>query len=237
MRREGYELQVSRPEVIVKEIDGVKMEPVEQLIVDVPEESTGAVMESLGARKAELTNMTVGSNGQTRLEFLILLEGLIGYRTEFLTITRGYGVMNHAFYRYAPMVQGEMDGRRQRVLIASVPGTVTAYGILSVEDRGTLFVEPGTEVYEGMIVGEHNRDHDLIVNVCKEKHLTNIRSSTKEETVKMKAVRKMSLEEALEYLNDDEYCEVTPHSVRLRKKILNKSERERYEKQKKSSIF
>ena len=233
MRREGYEFQVSRPQVIIKEIDGVKMEPVEQLIVDVPEESTGAVMESLGQRKAELINMTAALNGQTRLEFLIPARALIGFRTEFLTLTHGYGVMNHAFHGYAPLAKADAGGRRQGALIASETGTVTTYGILSVEDRGTLFVEPGTEVYEGMIVGEHHRDHDIVVNVCKEKHLTNIRSSTKEETVKMKAVRKMSLEEALEFLNDDEYCEVTPQSVRLRKKWLNKSERERYEKQKK----
>jgi len=231
MRREGYELQVSKPEVIIKEIDGVKCEPFERLLIDVPEEYVGAVMESLGTRKAEMVNMVNTGNGQVRLEFIIPARGLIGYRTHFLTLTRGCGVMNHAFDHYGPVVSGTVGGRHQGVLIASEAGTATTYGILSVEDRGTLFVEPGTEVYEGMIVGEHNRDNDIVVNICKEKALTNIRSSTKEETVKMKAPRLMSLEEALEYLNDDEYCEVTPKSVRLRKKVLHKGEREKYEKQ------
>lgn len=234
MRREGYELQVSKPEPALKTIDGVLMEPVERLIADVPEEYTGAVMESLGPRKAELVNMT-RAGGQVRLEFLIPSRGLIGYRSEFLTLTRGEGVLNHAFERYSPYSGREVGGRRQGVLVASETGTVTVYGMLSVEDRGTLFVQPGTEVYEGMIVGEHNRENDLVVNLCREKHLTNIRSSTKEETVKMKTPRILTLEEALEYLNDDEYCEITPKSVRLRKKILHKGERERAEKQRKAA--
>jgi GTP-binding protein len=233
MRREGYELQVSKPEVILKDIDGVRMEPVERLIIDTPEEHTGAVMESLGPRRAEMVNMSSHGNGQVRLEFLIPSRGLIGYRSEFLTLTRGYGILNHAFDRYAPYDGQIVGGRRQGVLIASESGVSTAYGILSVEDRGQLFVQPGTEVYEGMIVGEHNREHDLIVNICKEKHLSNVRSSTKEETVKLKSPRLMSLEEALEYLNDDEYCEITPQSVRLRKKLLNRNEREKAEKQRK----
>jgi GTP-binding protein len=231
MRREGFELQVSKPEVIIKEIDGVKCEPFERLLIDVPEESMGAVMESLGTRKAEMVNMVNNGSGQVRLEFIIPARGLIGYRTQFLTLTRGYGVMNHAFDHYGPIVSGQVGGRHQGVLIASETGTSTTYGMLSVEDRGTLFVEPGTEVYEGMIVGEHNRDNDIVVNICKEKALTNVRSATKEETVKMKTPRLMSLEEALEYLNDDEYCEITPKSIRLRKKVLNKGEREKYEKQ------
>ncbi len=235
MRREGFELQVSKPEVIVKEIDGVAMEPVERLIIDVPEDSMGAVMESLGARKAEMVNMVNNGSGNVRLEFLIPARGLIGYRTQFLTLTRGYGVMNHAFDSYAPYFGAEVGGRRQGVLISSETGVSTLYGILSVEDRGTLFVHPGTEVYEGMIVGEHTRENDIVVNICKEKQLTNIRSSTKEETVKMKTPRIFTLEQALEYLNDDEYCEITPKSVRLRKKILNKSERDRFEKQRKLS--
>ncbi|GAB2703102.1 translational GTPase TypA [Paenibacillus thermoaerophilus] len=231
MRREGYELQVSKPEVIIKEIDGVKMEPLERLIIDVPEESMGAVMESLGTRKAEMVNMINNGNGQVRLEFIIPARGLIGYRTQFLTLTRGYGIMNHAFDSYGPYIGGQVGGRHQGVLISTENGTATLYGILSVEDRGTLFVEPGTEVYEGMIVGEHNRDNDIVVNICKEKQLTNMRSATKEETVKMKTPRMFSLEQALEYLNDDEYCEITPKSIRLRKKILQKGEREKYEKQ------
>lgn len=235
MRREGYELQVSKPEVIVKEVDGVKMEPIERLLIDVPEESMGAVMESLGSRKAEMVNMINTGTGQVRLEFLIPARGLIGYTTHFLTLTRGYGVMNHAYDSYGPLVGGQVGGRHEGVLVSSENGVSTLYGILSIEDRGTLFVEPGTEIYEGMIVGEHNRDNDIVVNICKEKQLTNVRSATKDETVKMKTPRLFSLEQALEYLNDDEYCEVTPKSVRLRKKILNKSERERAEKHRKNA--
>ncbi|WP_144935782.1 translational GTPase TypA [Paenibacillus sp. 32O-W] len=234
MRREGFEIQVSKPEVIIKTIDGQKMEPIERLIIDIPEESMGAVMESLGTRKAEMVNMT-NNGGQVRLEFLIPARGLIGYRTHFLTLTRGYGIMNHAFDSYGPYQGSGVGGRHQGVLVSSETGVATLYGILSIEDRGTLFLEPGAEVYEGMIVGEHNRDNDIIVNICKEKQLTNVRSATKEDTVKMKTPRLYSLEQALEYLNDDEYCEITPKSIRLRKKILNKSERERAEKHRKLS--
>lgn len=233
MRREGYELQVSKPEVIIKEIDGVKMEPIERLLIDIPEESMGAVMESLGTRKAEMVNMVNNGTGQVRLEFLIPARGLIGYATHFLTLTRGYGVMNHAFDSYGPRIGGQVGGRHEGVLISSENGVSTLYGILSIEDRGILFLEPATEIYEGMIVGEHTRDNDIVVNICKEKQLTNIRSATKDDTVKMKTPRLFSLEQALEYLNDDEFCEVTPKSIRLRKKILNKSERERAEKHRK----
>jgi GTP-binding protein len=233
MRREGFELQVSKPEVIIKEIDGQKMEPIERLIIDVPEESTGAVMESLGTRKAEMVNMINNGTGQVRLEFLIPARGLIGYRTYFLTLTRGYGILNHAFDSYGPYAGSNVGGRHQGVLVSSENGSTTLYGILSIEDRGTLFLQPGTEIYEGMIVGEHTRENDIIVNICKEKQLTNIRSATKDDTVKMKTPRLYSLEQALEYLNDDEYCEVTPKSIRLRKKILNKNERERAEKHRK----
>jgi GTP-binding protein len=233
MRREGYELQVSKPEVIVKEIDGKKMEPIERLLIDIPEESMGSVMESLGARKAEMVNMINTGSGQVRLEFLIPARGLIGYSTNFLTLTRGYGVMNHAFDSYAPVVSGQVGGRHQGVLISTETGTSTFYGMMGVEDRGTLFLEPGTEIYEGMIVGEHTRDNDIVVNICKEKQLTNVRSSGKDDTVKIKTPIIFSLEQALEYLNEDEYCEITPKSIRLRKKILNKSERERAEKQRK----
>jgi GTP-binding protein len=235
MRREGYELQVSKPEVIMKEIDGVLCEPVERVIIDIPEEYTGAIMESIGARKGELVDMVHNENGQVRLVFMVPSRGLIGYRTEFMSLTRGYGILNHSFDHYAPAQSGQVGGRRQGVLISMETGKATAYGIMQLEDRGTIFVEPGTEVYEGMIVGEHNRENDLVVNICREKHMTNIRSSTKEQTVTMKKPRLMTLEEALEYLNDDEYCEVTPKSIRLRKKILNKSEREKVEKKKKAA--
>jgi len=233
MRREGFELQVSKPEVIVKVEDGVKLEPIERLIIDVPEDSMGAVMESLGTRKADMVNMINNGTGQVRLEFLIPARGLIGYRTHFLTLTRGYGVMNHAFDSYGPYAGSNVGGRHQGVLVSSDTGTSTLYGILSIEDRGILFLTPGAEVYEGMIVGEHTRDNDIIVNICKEKQLNNIRSAGKDDTVKMKTPRIYSLEQALEYLNDDEYCEITPKSIRLRKKILNKSERERAEKHRK----
>ncbi len=235
MRREGFELQVSKPEVIVKEENGVKVEPYERLLIDVPEESMGAVMESLGTRKAEMVNMINNGTGQVRLEFIIPARGLIGYRTNFLTLTRGYGVMNNAFDHFGPLAGSGVGGRHQGVLVASENGTTTFYGMLSVEDRGILFLEPGTEIYEGMVVGEHNRDNDIIVNLCKEKALTNVRSATKEDTVKMKTPVIFSLEAALEYLNDDEYCEITPKSIRLRKKILNKSERERAEKHRKTA--
>ncbi|MGG3955922.1 translational GTPase TypA [Bhargavaea massiliensis] len=233
MRREGFELQVSKPEVIMKEIDGVMCEPVERVQIDIPEEYTGAIMESLGARKGEMVDMVNNGNGQVRLIFLVPARGLIGYRTEFMSLTRGYGILNHSFDSYQPVIPGQIGGRHQGVLISMETGKATAYGIMQVEDRGVIFIEPGTEVYEGMIVGEHSRDNDLVVNVCKMKHVTNVRSSTKEQTVTMKKPRLMTLEEALEYLNDDEYCEVTPQSIRLRKKILDKNEREKIAKKKK----
>lgn len=233
MRREGYELQVSKPEVIIREIDGVRSEPVERVQIDVPEEYTGAVMESLGARKGEMVNMSNTGSGQVRLEFMVPARGLIGYTTEFLTQTRGYGIINHSFDSYQPVVQGNVGGRRQGVLVSMETGKATQYSIIALEDRGVIFIEPGTEVYEGMIVGEHNRENDLTVNVTKVKQQTNVRSATKDNTVTMKRPKIMTLEEALEYLNEDEYCEVTPESIRLRKKILVKSEREREEKKRK----
>lgn len=233
MRREGYELQVSKPEVIIREVDGVRCEPVERVQIDVPEEYQGAVMQSLGERKGEMVNMANTGSGQVRLEFLVPARGLIGYTTEFLTQTRGYGILNHSFDSYQPVTAGQVGGRRQGVLVSIETGKATQYGIINVEDRGTIFVEPGTEIYEGMIVGEHTRENDLTVNITKTKQQTNVRSATKEHTVTMKRPRILTLEEALEYLNDDEYCEMTPQSIRLRKKILNKSEREREEKRRK----
>ncbi|MGB8953877.1 MAG: translational GTPase TypA [Tumebacillaceae bacterium] len=232
MRREGYELQVSKPQVIFREIDGVKCEPYEHLVVDVPEESTGAVMERLGLRKADMINMINNGTGNVRLEFHIPARGLIGFRTEFLTVTRGFGIMNHSFHEYMPF-KGDIEGRHAGVLVAAENGTASTYGIEGLEDRGVMFITPGTEVYEGMIVGEHNRDNDLTVNPCKTKQATNVRSATKDDTTRLKAPRLMSLEQALEYLNDDEYCEITPQTVRLRKKHLKKNERDRFEKEKK----
>ncbi|WP_096435030.1 translational GTPase TypA [Alteribacter populi] len=233
MRREGYELQVSKPEVIIKEVDGVMCEPVERAQVDVPEDYTGAVMESLGERKGEMIDMVNKGDGQVRMDFIVPSRGLIGYTTEFMAQTKGYGILNHTFDGYRPVAEGQVGGRRQGVLVSMETGKSTPYGMLGVEERGTLFLEPGTEIYEGMIVGEHNRDNDLTVNITKLKQQTNIRSATKESTVTMKRPKLLTLEEALEYLNDDEYCEVTPVSIRLRKKILDKSMREREEKKKK----
>ncbi|MEI4791552.1 translational GTPase TypA [Bacillus sp. FJAT-53060] len=233
MRREGFELQVSKPEVIVKEVDGVRCEPVERVQIDVPEEHTGSVMESMGARKGEMIDMINNGNGQVRLIFTVPSRGLIGYTTEFLSLTRGFGILNHTFDSYQPMQSGQVGGRRQGVLVSMETGKATAYGIQGVEERGVIFVEPGTEVYQGMIVGEHNRENDLVVNVSRMKQQTNVRSATKDQTVSMKKPRIMSLEESLEYLNEDEYCEVTPESIRLRKKILDKNEREKAAKKKK----
>jgi GTP-binding protein len=233
MRREGYELQVSKPEVIVKLIDGVRSEPIERVQIDVPEEHTGSVMESIGARKGEMIDMINNGSGQVRLIFNVPARGLIGYTTEFLTMTRGYGIINHTFDSYQPMLQGQVGGRRQGVLVSMESGKASTYGIMNVEDRGTIFVEPGTEIYEGMIVGEHTRENDITVNITKVKQATNIRSANKDQTSVIKKPRIMTLEESLEYLNDDEYCEVTPESIRLRKKILDKNERERMAKKKK----
>lgn len=236
MRREGFEIQVSKPEVIVRMVDGVRCEPVERVQVDVPEEYTGSIIESLGERKGEMLDMINNGSGQVRLVFNVPARGLIGYTTEFLTQTRGYGIINHTFDSYQPVASGRVGGRRQGVLVSMERGKASTYGLMGIEDRGTSFVEVGTEIYEGMIVGEHNRDSDLTVNIVKIKAATNIRSANKDQTTTMKKARLMSLEEALEYLNDDEYCEITPESIRLRKKILDKNERERMAKKKKIAI-
>ena len=233
MRREGFELQVSKPQVIIREIDGVKCEPIERVQIDVPEEHTGSIIESLGSRKGEMLDMANNGNGQVRLIFNVPARGLIGYTTEFMTLTRGYGILNHTFDSYQPMQQGQVGGRRMGVIVSMETGKSTTYGIMHVEDRGTIFVEPGTEIYEGMIVGEHTRENDITVNITRIKHATNIRSANKDQTSVIKKPRIMTLEEALEYLNDDEYCEITPASIRLRKKILNKNEREKFTKKNK----
>src|SRR5690625_1205781 len=235
MRREGYELQISKPQVIEKEIDGVMCEPMERVQIYIPEEYTGTVMESLGERKGEMLDMVNYGNGQVRLLFKVPSRGLLGYSTEFMSQTRGYGILNHTFSSYEPIVKGHVGGRRQGVLVALENGKASTYGILHLEDRGTIFVEPGTEVYAGMIVGEHNRENDLTVNITREKHLTNIRSAHKDQTSIIRKTRTMTLEEAIQYLNDDEYCEVTPKSIRLRKRILNQSEREKMARRSKKS--
>jgi GTP-binding protein len=235
MRREGYELQVSRPEVIEREIDGVKCEPFERVQIDTPEEYMGSVIESLGYRKAEMQDMINTGNGQVRIIFLAPARGLIGYTTEFLSMTRGYGILHHTFDQYLPMIQSQIGGRHHGALVSIDTGKATTYSIMSVEERGTVFVEPGTEVYEGMIVGENSRENDLTVNITKAKQMTNVRSATKDQTSVIKKPKKLTLEESLEFLNDDEYCEVTPESIRLRKQILNKNEREKAAKKKKKA--
>ena len=235
MRREGYELQVSKPEVIVRLIDGVRCEPIERVQIDVPEDSVGSIIESIGARKGEMLDMVNNGSGQVRLIFNVPARGLIGYSTEFMSLTKGFGIINHTFDSYQPEVAGKVGGRHQGVLVSMENGKSTTYGMMGIEDRGTLFIEPGTEVYEGMIVGENNRDGDITVNVVKMKQKTNIRSANKDQTNVIKKPRILTLEEALEYLGDDEYLEVTPESIRLRKQILDKNERERMAKKKKTA--
>lgn len=234
MRREGYELQVSKPEVILKEIDGKICEPFERVVIDTPEEYVGAVLESLGRRKGDMIDMSNNGKGQVRLIFLVPSRGLIGYNTELLTLTKGYGIYNHSFEKYLPKLSGQVGGRIRGVLVSMETGVASTYGIMQVEDRGVIFVEPGTEVYGGMIVGEHNRENDITVNICKTKHQTNVRSATKDQTAVIKKPRSFSLEEALQYIDEDEYVEVTPESIRMRKKILDKSLREKTARKKKA---
>lgn len=231
MRREGFELQVSKPEVIIKVVDGERCEPVEHLTCDVHETAMGTVIELLGSRKAEMTNMVTLSGGITRLEFLIPARGLIGFRGEFLTETRGEGIMSHVFHSYQPY-KGEITGRNRGVLIAWEAGETTNYALYGVQDRGVLFIDGGTKVYEGMIVGESSRDQDIEVNVCRKKHVTNMRSSNADEALRLEPPRLLSLEQALEYINEDELVEITPKTIRLRKKHLTRDARVKYGKQK-----
>ena len=235
MRRQGYEFQVSRPKVILKEIDGKTCEPFERVQIDTPEEYMGAIIEALGQRKAEMADMVTTGNGQIRMVFSVPARGLIGFSTEFLSMTRGHGIMNHSFDDYQPVIDSNIGNRRNGALVALEAGQATTYGIMNLEDRGTIFVNPGTEVYGGMIIGEHNRENDLTVNITKAKQLTNIRSATKDQTAVIKRPRILTLEESLEFMDDDEYCEVTPESVRLRKQILDKGARERETKKAKKA--
>ncbi|MDJ1181913.1 translational GTPase TypA [Roseofilum casamattae] len=216
MRREGYEFQVSQPQVIYREVNGQPCEPYECLILDIPEEAVGGCMERLGERRGEMQDMQMGSNGRAQLEFIIPARGLIGFRGEFMRLTRGEGIMNHSFFDYRPL-SGDIETRRNGVLIAFEEGTATFYAMKNAEDRGVFFITPGTKVYKGMIVGEHNRQQDLDLNVCKTKQLTNMRSSTGDELVQLQSPVEMSLERALEYIGSDELVEITPESVRLRK--------------------
>ena len=228
MRREGFELEVSKPKVIIKEIDGVKYEPYEELQIDVPDESVGSVIEQLGLRGAKMENMT-NMEGQTRLLYTIPSRGLIGFSTDFMTLTKGYGIMSHTFKEYLPYENVVVGERKLGVLVSMENGSSTAYSIGNLEDRGVMFIEPGTEVYEGMIVGECNRDNDLAVNVVKGKNLTNVRASGSDHTVVLKRPRPISLEYALDYINSDELVEVTPNFIRLRKMILNTEERKKFD--------
>jgi GTP-binding protein len=216
MRREGYEFQVSQPQVIYREVSGQPCEPYECLVLDVPEEGVGSCIERLGQRRGEMQDMQVGSNGRTQLEFIIPARGLVGFRGEFMRMTRGEGIMNHSFLDYRPL-SGEIEARRNGVLISFEEGVATFYAMRNAEDRGVFFITPSTKVYKGMIVGEHNRQQDLELNICKTKQLTNHRAASGDELVQLQAPVDMSLERALEYIGPDELVEVTPKSIRLRK--------------------
>jgi len=220
MRRQGYEFQVSKPTVILKEINGEEYEPIEYLTIDVPEDFMGVVMEKLGTRKAEMANMHSANQGYMRLEFLIPARGLIGYRSEFLTDTKGNGIMNHIFHGFEPY-KGDISGRQRGSIIAWEDGESVTYGLYNAQDRGTLFIDSGVKVYEGMIVGENARGEDIVINVCKKKHVTNMRASGSDEALRLTPPRIMSLEQCLEFIADDELVEITPKSIRMRKRILN----------------
>ncbi len=235
LRREGYELQASRPEVIYREIDGTMEEPFEAVQIDTPEEYAGSIIDTLSQRKGEMKNMENTGNGQTRLEFLAPSRGLIGYSTEFLSMTRGYGIMNHTFEKYMPVIKNWNPGRRNGTLVSINKGTATTYAMMGVEGRGQLFIDPGTTVYEGMIVGQNSRENDISVNVTKGKNMTNVRSSNKDMTATIKTPTHLTLEESLEFLNEDEYCEITPDHVRLRKQILETNAREKASKRRKAA--
>ncbi len=231
MRREGYEFCVSAPRVITKMVDGVLHEPLEMLTIDIPEENLGPVMETMGLRRSEMVNMTGSGTGRLRLEFILPARGLIGLRSEILTMTRGYGIMNHLFHDYGPW-RGEISGRTRGSLIASEPGEATTYAIFNLQSSGVFFIDPGEKCYAGMVVGEHCRPGDLEINVVKKKHVTNMRSSGAEEALRLEVPRRHSLEQALEYIEDDELVEVTPLSIRIRKEVLDTHARARLRKEK-----
>ena len=233
MRREGFELEVSKPKVIIKEIDGVKYEPYEDLEIDVPNDFVGDIMTSLGNRDAEMINMDV-KDATTKLTYVIPSRGLLGYVTNFMTLTKGYGILSHVFKEYRPMVSMNLGERPLGVLVATEPGIATPYAIEHVEERGTMFIEPGTEVYEGMIIGENRYDIDLAVNCVLKKELTNMRSANKDTTVVLKSPRRMSLEACLDYINSDELVEITPSTFRMRKKILNTVDRKKFDARKRA---
>ncbi|MBR2678229.1 MAG: translational GTPase TypA [Bacilli bacterium] len=234
MRREGFELEVSKPQVIIKEIDGVKYEPYEELQIEVPEESVGNVIEQLGIRGGKMENMTNFEN-QVRLLYTIPSRGLIGFSTDFMTLTKGYGIMNHTFKEFLPYENIDIGERKLGVLVSMENGNATAYSIGNLEDRGIMFIAPGEEVYEGMVVGECNRENDLAVNVVKGKQLTNTRAAGSDHTVVLKRPRPISLEYAMDYINSDELIEITPNNIRIRKKILNTEERKKFDARNKNN--
>ena len=227
MRREGFELGVSRPEVIIREVEGVKKEPYEYLVIDIEDQHQGAVMEAMGLRKADMKNMEPDGQGRSRLEYIIAARGLIGFRSQFLTMTSGTGVMSHVFDHYGPLKRGELGNRVNGVLVSMTNGETTAYSLFSLQDRGRLMLGPGVEVYEGMLLGLHARSNDLPVNPVKGKQLTNIRAAGTDENLILTPPIKLTLESALEFIDDDELVEVTPNTIRLRKKLLKESDRKR----------
>jgi GTP-binding protein len=228
MRREGYELQVSKPKVIFKELNGHKCEPIENLVIDVPKAFEGAVIQSISSRRGELAKMDTKGNF-THMEFTIPARGLIGLRTRLLNATQGEAIMHHTFHDYE-LLRGALPGRQNGVLISMEPGTTNAYALDKLADRGMMFVKPGDEVYEGMVVGENNKDTDMVVNVCREKKLSNMRTTGSDENIILKPPRDMSLEIALEYIEDDELVEITPKTIRLRKRYLRETDRKRHER-------
>jgi GTP-binding protein len=234
MRREGYELQVSRPEVIYKRIDDVLCEPIEHVIIDVPDEFVGTVIENLGRRRGEMRHM-ISNNGNTRLEFFVPARGLLGFRSEFMTQTKGTGIVHHNFQGYEPY-KGEMAHRTKGALVAMEAGEAVAYGMWKLQERSSFFIEPGTRVYQGMVVGENAREHDMTVNVCKTKHLTNMRASGADEAIRLEPPHLMTLEQAIEWIGDDELVEVTPRSIRLRKRHLDANERNRMAKRRAETL-
>jgi len=235
LRREGFELAVSRPRVILREVEGKLSEPFENVTIDTPDEYSGSIIDALAQRKGEMTNMETGNNGQTRLTFSTPTRGLIGFDSQFLSMTRGYGIMNHTFAEYKPVIRNWEPGRRNGALVSINQGKATTYAIMGVEGRGTIFVDPGTEIYEGMIIGESSRERDISVNVTKGKNLTNVRQSSKDQTASIKMPTHLTLEESLEFLNEDELLEITPESIRLRKSILNTNAREKEAKKTKKA--
>jgi GTP-binding protein len=219
MRREGFEVQVSRPEIVTKEIDGVKMEPIEDLVIDVPEDFQGVVIAQAGQRRGTMTRLVNHGSGRVRLEFRIPARGLIGFRSQFLTETKGTGIMNHIFAGWEPW-HGAIPSRATGALVSDRAGITTAYAIWNLQERGEIFVEPAEKVYEGMLVGENARASDMDVNITKEKKQTNMRASSADEAVRLIPARRLGLEQAIEFINDDELVEVTPKSIRLRKRVL-----------------